>query len=362
MPSAGCAVIDSRRNGGCIFYWTARTANAYYTFILHELTDTVMPQPERENTMQRQILSLGLILAFACGLIAAWSPPLMAAPQLIQIETRDGIRNRLLIFRPDNPVAAVVLFPDGNGRLALTHVFNQPAIGRDRDIPSALMASLLAQEIMIVLPDTPHDHSSHLGLNGWHGSGIFRISADHARDVQEIVAYVRSRESLPVWLAGIRMGAFSAANAAIRLGREVDGLIIAGGITQCPEQRTLLHLCPEGLMGMDLFDVAVPTLVLSGGTDDPFTGDPYPETMISSALSGAPAVRARVYPAMVDFESWSQLPPGPETLTGVGEDRVAWEMVNFIRGHQPAAPVQPGSPASPNEPTTPMGKLFICLY
>ncbi len=311
--------------------------------------------------MRRQIICLVLSIFFVCGLISAWSPPLMAAPRLIQIETRDGIRNRLLIFRPDNPVAAVVLFPDGSGRMELTHIFNQPSIGRDKDIPSALMASLLQKGIMVVLPDTPYDHSSHLGLNGWHGSGIFRISADHARDVGEIVAYLRARENIPVWLAGIRMGAFSATNAAIRLGHEVDGLIITGGITQCPEQRTLLHLCPEGLMGMDLFDVTVPTLVLSGGNDDPFTGDPYPETMIASALSGAPAVRTRAYPAMVDFESWNQLPPGPETLSGVAEERVAWEMVNFIHGNPPEAVAPAGTPSAPGD-SAPMECLFVCLY
>ena len=311
--------------------------------------------------MRRRIIWLVFFIAFVGGLITAWSPPLMATPRLVQIETRDGIRNRLLIFRPDTPTAAVVLFPDGNGRLELTHVFNQPAIGHDQDIPSALLFHLLRKGIMVVLPDTPYDHNSHLGLNGWHGSGIFRISADHARDVGEIVAYVRSHENIPVWLAGIRMGAFSATNAAIRLGREVDGLIIAGGITQCPEQRSLLHLCPEGLMGMDLFDVSVPALVLSGGNDDPFSGDPYPETMIAAALSGAPDVRTRLYPAIVDFEAWNQLPPGPATLTGVAEERVAWEMVNFIRGRHPTPTAPTGPAAAPSE-MTPMGCLFVCLY
>ena len=312
--------------------------------------------------MRRKIVGLGLFIMLSGALITAWPQTLLANARLFQLETRDGIRNRLIVYHPDKPVAAVILFPDGSGRLELTHVFNRPDIGRYKEIPFALIGNLLERNIMIVLPDTPMDHSSHLGLNGWHGSGIFRISADHAQDIREIVAFIKSREDIPVWVAGIRMGAFSATNAAIRLGNVVDGLIIAGGITQCPEQRTLLHLCPEGLMGMDLFDIAVPTLVLSGGSDDPFTGDPYPETMISSALSSAPSVRARVYPALVDFESWSQLPPGPETLTGVGEDRVAWEMVNFIQGNQPIKPAQPGTPAAPSQPMTPMGKLFICLY
>lgn len=307
--------------------------------------------------MQRHLVGLALVIVFVCGVIAAWTPNLLASPRLIQLETRDGIRSRVIVYRPENPVAAVVLFPDGSGRLELTHVFNQPDIGRNKEIPYALMGSLLEQNIMIVLPDTPFDHSSHLGLNGWHGSGIFRISADHAQDIEAVVALIKSTENIPVWLAGIRMGAFSAANAAIRLGNVLDGLILAGGITQCPEQRTLLHLCPEGLMGMDLFDIAVPTLVLSGGNDDPFTGNPYPETMIATALSGAPAVRARVYPAMVDFESWDQLPPGPETLTGVGEERVAWEMANFIQGNQPAA-----APVPSRQPAAPIERLFVCLY
>ncbi len=311
--------------------------------------------------MQRKIFYLGLNILICGAVIATWAPPLLASARLFQLETRNGIRNRVIVYRPENPVAAVVLFPDGSGRLELTHVFNRPDIGRSKEIPYALMGNLLERNIMMVLPDTPLDHSSHLGLNGWHGSGIFRISADHAQDVKEIVAFIKSRDNVPVWLAGIRMGAFSATNAAIRLGDVVDGLIIAGGITQCPKQRALLHLCPEGLMGMDLFDIAVPTLVLSGGSDDPFTGDPYPETMISSALSGAPSVRARVYPAVADFESWDQLPPGPETLTGVSEDRVAWEMVNFIQGNQPVEPAPPGNPAAPKSLATPMGMLFICL-
>ena len=310
--------------------------------------------------MQRRIVDLALIVVFFCGaVLTAWAPNLEANPRLMQLETRDGVRNRLLIFRPDNPAAAVLLFPDGSGRLGLTHVFNMPDIGHSENVPSELIVRLLAKDIMVVLPDTPFDHNSHLGLNGWHGSGIFRISADHARDVHEIVNFIRDRENIPVWLAGIRMGAFSAANAAIRLGPVVDGLIIAGGITQCPQQRTLLHLCPEGLMGMNLFDIAVPTLVLSGGNDDPFTGDPYPETMIASALSGAPAVRARIYPAMVDFESWSQLPPGPETLNGVSEERVAWEMVNFISGNHPPVKQQPDEKEQPPNDLTP---LFVCLY
>jgi hypothetical protein len=308
--------------------------------------------------MQRRIIGLALVIVFVCGVIAVWSPNLLANTRMVQLETRDGIRNRMLIFRPENPMAAVILFPDGSGRLELTHVFNMPAIGRDENIPYELIARLLAKDIMIVLPDTPFDHSSHLGLNGWHGNGIFRISADHAQDVKEIVDFIRSQESVPVWLAGIRMGAFSAANAAIRLGHAVDGLIIAGGITQCPEQRTLLHLCPEGLMGMRLFEITVPTLVLSGGSDDPFTGDPYPETMIASALSGAPAVRGRVYPAKIDFESWSQLPSGPETLNGVSEERVAWEMANFIGGNHPPVTEEPGGKERPNDLTP----LFVCLY
>ncbi len=43
------------------------------------------------------------------------------------------------------------------------------------------------------------------------------MSAQHAEDIGKVIADVRERTKLPVWLVGTSRGAISAANAASRL-------------------------------------------------------------------------------------------------------------------------------------------------
>ncbi|MEE4113073.1 MAG: hypothetical protein V2I40_09685, partial [Desulfobacteraceae bacterium] len=151
--------------------------------------------------MARIVLSLiGLVFFVGADVVAAGA--LFSVPaRMVQIESRPGIQNRIIVYRPDQPVATVILFPDGNGRLDITHVFNDPYIGRTDAIPLELMGYLLGQKITLVLADAPADHRSMLGVNGWHGPGIFRLSQDHARDVGAIVDYLKAQDQLPIWLA-----------------------------------------------------------------------------------------------------------------------------------------------------------------
>jgi len=282
--------------------------------------------------MLRIVLSLvGLLLIVGGDVVSAGT--LFSVPgRMVQIESRPGIQSRIIVYRPDLPVATVILFPDGNGRLDITHVFNDPYIGRTDEIPMELMGYLLGQKITVVLADAPADHRSMLGVNGWHGPAIFRLSRDHARDVGAIVDYLQEQDQLPIWLAGIRMGAFSAATAAIYLQEGVAGLVLAGGITQCTEQKILLQLCPEGLMGMPLQDITVPTLILSGGYA-------FPENLLAGALSRSPSIRFQTFSEYVNFESWNGWDPGQTAIPGVSNAHVSREMADFIRWNEMTHPM-----------------------
>ncbi len=68
-----------------------------------------------------------------------------------------------------------------------------------------------AAGFVTALVDAPSDHRGEDGLGG------FRLSAQHADDIGKVIAEVRARTSLPVWLVGTSRGAISAANAASRL-------------------------------------------------------------------------------------------------------------------------------------------------
>jgi pimeloyl-ACP methyl ester carboxylesterase len=180
--------------------------------------------------------------------------------------------------------------------------------------------------------DAPSDHRSILGVNGWHGSHIFRLSPKHARDIGAGVAYLKHEKLRPVWLVGIRMGAFSATTAAIQLQQEVAGLVIAGGITRCPQQHILLQLCPSGLMGMPLHEITIPTLILSGG-------ETFPDPLLSSALSHAPNIRFQTFPEFASFEDWGGWDATRTVLPGVSNAQVSREVADFMQWHARAHPV-----------------------
>jgi hypothetical protein len=240
----------------------------------------------------RNVVAVVAILSLIGTGAALAEDPFDVPQHLVQIESRPGIDMRMIVYRPAQPQATVILFPDGNGRLDLTPIFSTPQIGRSADVPWKLMGHLLERKMKVVLMDAPPDHCSILGLNGWEGSRIFRLSRDHARDIHAAVDYLTREDPLPVWLVGIRMGAFSAVSAAVDLQEQVAGLVIADGITQCPEQKLLLQLCPQGLMGLPLDKITIPTLVLSGTYA-------VPEPLLTVALSQSTVLRYQTYPEFV---------------------------------------------------------------
>ena len=77
------------------------------------------------------------------------------------------------------------------------------------------------------LVDAPSDHRGGDGLGG------FRMSPQHAEDIGKVIAFLRERTKLPVWLVGTSRGTISAVNAASRLTGPAapDGLVLTSPIT-----------------------------------------------------------------------------------------------------------------------------------
>ena len=278
------------------------------------------------------------VLVLAAIFILAWSATAVAdtssdvATQMVQLESRPGVYTRCILYQPEEPVGTVILFPDGNGLLGISHVFNTTQLGSSDDIPYDLMDQLLDHGIAVVLMDAPSDHDSMLGVNGWQGSHIFRLSREHAQDIGTVVAYLKQEALRPIWLAGIRMGAFSATTAAIHLQEKVAGLVIAGGITQCPKQHILLQLCPSGLMGMPLHEISIPTLILSGG-------EVFPDPLLASALNHAPNIRFQIFPEFATFENWVGWDATRTVLPGVSNAYVSREIADFMHWNAMMHPV-----------------------
>lgn len=177
--------------------------------------------------------------------------PLRAAETLIQLPTRPGVIQPFWLMTPPGPpVASVILFTGGSGILGSTH---RPVL-RGRNFLIRTRADYAAAGFLVASVDTPSDHPE--GMDG------FRSSPEHAQDIAAVIAYLRQKAAVPVWLIGTSMGTISAANAAARLKHGgPDGLVLTSSIVAAGRYSASIG------DRVDLAAITVPTLVLHNRED-----------------------------------------------------------------------------------------------
>lgn len=198
------------------------------------------------------------IAGFALALLAPLCTTAWAAANatLEKIRTPRGITLAFILVRPDNPVASVILFAGGHGGLGLQSTTSM-AWGKGNFLVRT-RERFAAQGLTVAVVDSPPDHKQM--------NGIFRMSADHASDIEAVVAHLKKRADVPVWLVGTSMGTFSAAGGAIR-AKGVDGLVLSSTITRSNPDWLIASSHPDGVASMALSKVTVPTLILSHRKD-----------------------------------------------------------------------------------------------
>jgi hypothetical protein len=197
--------------------------------------------------------------------------------EVVDLPTRPGVTQRLLVMRPPAPKAAVVLLPGGHGGLRI-HPDGSLTWGEGNFLVRT--RNLFAERgLMVVVVDAPSDRQSPPFLDG------FRQTAEHGADLRSVIAWVRAATRLPVWLVGTSRGTQSAAYLATQLGEHEgpDGIVLTSTIVADPHER------PVPAMPLDR--IAVPVLVVH------HEQDACPYTLFSDAgpmmtrLTNAPRVR-----------------------------------------------------------------------
>jgi len=190
-----------------------------------------------------------IVVALAgLGLLAALSVRAQEAPRVVDIPTRAGVTQRLLVLTPAQPKAAVVLFAGGHGGLQLAPD-GRPGWGggnflvRSREL-------FVAQGFMTIVIDAPSDRQRDPFLSG------YRQTAEHVADVKAVIAWLRQEAKIPVWLIGTSRGTQSAAYVATQLqGADApDGIVLTASIVDDPRSRALPR--------MDLDRIRIPVLVV----------------------------------------------------------------------------------------------------
>jgi len=188
----------------------------------------------------------------------------VACGELVTLKTHGGTTTRYALSRPKADAGgermALVLLPGGGGHADLD----------DKGCPRTLTGNSLIRSIPLfnelgfvtALVDAPSDHSGNDGLAG------FRLASEHAEDLGKVIADLRARAQVPVWVVGTSRGSISAVNAAARLSgpSAPDGVVLTSALMVGSQS----HVRPwlyQTVFEARLEDIKVPVLVVGHAAD-----------------------------------------------------------------------------------------------
>jgi len=178
--------------------------------------------------------------------------------------------------------------------------------------------------ISVALPDVASD------INGY--DAVYRSSEAHSKEINDVVSYLKSRYSLPIWIVGTSASAFTVANAAITQGSSIRGAIFSSSLTKLKPDHPLYRKNPSGILNMDLASIKVPVFIAAHKEDGCELTPPEDAELIRKGLISSAKVELKYYtggnkPLSTPCNALSQ-----HGFYGI-EDQVVADMVVFIRAN-----------------------------
>ncbi|MBV8604062.1 MAG: alpha/beta hydrolase, partial [Pelomonas sp.] len=160
------------------------------------------------------IISIGQRACFALAFFVcvAFGASNACAGELVNVPTRDGVTVDVFWQSTPGATATLLLFPGGGGG------FGQVVDGKptSENFLVRTEAGFAAHGFNIAIFGLPTDLRD---LN--YGA---RITDAHMRDIAQVVAFIKTRSDVPLWLVGTSRGTVSATAGAIRLKDAKDGI------------------------------------------------------------------------------------------------------------------------------------------
>lgn len=165
--------------------------------------------------------------------------------QVVDIPTRPGVNQRILLITPDAPKAAVILFTGGEGAV---NIDSDGHLGNSGNFLVRSRELFAEHGLMVAVIDKPSDRADLTN---------FRETAGHVADVKAVLTWLRGQAKLPVWLVGTSRGTQSAAYVAVQLkddAQRPDGLVLTSTILRDSKDTAV----PE----MEIDKLTLPVLVV----------------------------------------------------------------------------------------------------
>ena len=198
------------------------------------------------------VLWLHLVLVALSSMLSALPALAQTSTAVVALDTRPNVKVKILLLRPSNPVAVVVLLTGGDGIIKLA---DDGAIGRGGNFLVRSREQFTTHSLLVAVMDAPSDRSGGDGL-----TNAFRQSAEHVQDLGAVVAYLRKEFNLPVWLVGTSRGTVSAVAGTIGLKNSgPDGVVLTSSLVSGGDGQ---------LSRLSLDQIRVPTLVVHHEEDE----------------------------------------------------------------------------------------------
>ena len=194
----------------------------------------------------------GLLAVFVIT-FSQWTDA-QTVPRVVDIPTRSGVTERVLLLSPPNPRATFILFPGGHGGLQLQPNGSMRWGGANFLVRTRQL--FVDQGVAVAVVDAPSDRQSPPYLNS------FRQSQEHVADIKALIAWARGSSKAPVWLVGTSRGTQSVAYAATMLQAPdgPDGIVLSSTILSDPKGR------PVPAMSLD--SISIPVVVVHHEQDE----------------------------------------------------------------------------------------------
>ena len=215
------------------------------------------------------MIGRGLLLA---ALLCLTSGPGTAHAADVVAVTIDGVARNVLFAPPATPpVAAVVMFPGGDGQIG---ILPTGAVLRSGNYLIRTRDKWLARGFLYVAVDAP------VWPAGVRGD---RVGPANQRAIAEIVRLVRQRTSVPIWLLGTSAGAPAAMVGAATLPvGAIRGVVISSPVSQPGSH--------DSVFDVALTQIGVPVLIQISREDACQLTPPANAPRIKAALTSAPTV------------------------------------------------------------------------
>lgn len=225
------------------------------------------------------------ISALAISATAAISPA-YADESAVKIPTRPDVTETFLLESPDHAKASIILLAGGAGLIGIHDQDGKPALDQGGNFLVRSRHLFALQGLTVATLDAPSDQSSGM-------PGSFRTEADNAQDIGAVATWLKHKSAQPVWVIGTSMGSVSAANAAVRLGNAIDGLVLTSSVIASGKSAESSGV-GDGVLSFDLEKIATPVFVVAHRNDACAISPPSGAEQILSRLKASPRTEMRL--------------------------------------------------------------------